>query len=431
MAIPNVILNSVRHAPRSEQTFRILAMLSITLAGFAVNATGADWSTPEQQLARRIVAVTGSGSVSVSFENRSSLGRRDAEIIQNGLRNTLETVGVRFAKPEQAAAAVKITLSENLNSYVWVAEVQRAGGSEPVVAMVSAARPERAVGTPDSVPLSLRKISLWSQVDAILDVAVLEESSGPTYIAVLNPEKVSLYRFQGGRWQEEQSARIIHSQAWPRDLRGRLILSKDHLLDVYLPGVVCRGSGSMPLAVNCSESDDPWPLTVSALTAGSQDSNPLNVRAFFASTRNFFTGALTPAIGKFNSAPKFFSAAVVSRDKSQLWLFGAADGFIHLLDGATDQPLRLSWGSDLTSIKTTCGAGWQVLATSSGQESGDSLRAYEIPDRDPVPVSAPVEFPGAITALWTESKGDTAVAVAKNPATGNYEAFRLAVACNQ
>ena len=38
------------------------------------------------------------------------------------------------------------------------------------------------------------------------------------------------------------------------------------------------------------------------------------------------------------------------------------------------------------------------------------MRAYEFPDRDPVAVSAAIEFPGPITALWTEAKGDTSVA---------------------
>ena len=77
--------------------------------------------------------------------------------------------------------------------------------------------------------------------DPILDVAVLEESSAPTHIAVLDPEKVSLYRMQGGKWQQEQALGITHARPWPRDLRGRLIPARDHLLDVYLPGVICRG----------------------------------------------------------------------------------------------------------------------------------------------------------------------------------------------
>jgi hypothetical protein len=61
------------------------------------------------------------------------------------------------------------------------------------------------------------------------------------------------------------------------------------------------------------------------------------------------------------------------------------------------------------------------------------VRAYEFPDRDPVAVSAAMDFPGSgvVTTLWTEVKGDTAIAVVKNQETGNYEAFRLAVVCSQ
>ncbi|HUO25197.1 MAG TPA: hypothetical protein VMU61_05995, partial [Candidatus Aquilonibacter sp.] len=92
---------------------------------------------------------------------------------------------------------------------------------------------------------------------------------------------------------------------------------------------------------------------------------------------------------------------------------------------------RLNWGSDVASVKTACGSGWQVLATSAANGSTDTVRAYEVPDRDPVPVSAPLEIPGEITALWTEAKGDSAIAIVRNRETENYEAFRLAVACGQ
>jgi hypothetical protein len=155
--------------------------------------------------------------------------------------------------------------------------------------------------------------------------------------------------------------------------------------------------------------------------------------AFFAPTRNFFTGALTPGVGKLTTVSKFYSAAFLPREKYLLWLFAATDGRVHMIDGISDQSLKLGWGSDLTSVKTSCGAGWQVLATSSGEETGDSVRAYEFPDRDPVAVSGAVDFPGGgtVTALWPEAKGDTAIAVTKNRETGAYDAFRLAVACSQ
>src|SRR5579872_2773776 len=129
--------------------------------------------------------------------------------------------------------------------------------------------------------------------------------------------------------------------------------------------------------------------------------------------------------------PKFYSAAVLPRDKYNLWLFAATDGQVHIVDGASDQIAKFGWGSDLASVKTSCGAGWQVLATSAGDANGDSVRAYEFPDRDPVAVSAAVDFAGSITAMWTEPRGDTAVVITKDRETGSYEAFRLALACGQ
>jgi len=441
-AIPNLILNSVSRTLRSAPGLRFVLKFSFIMFGLALAASAADWSVPEQQLARKIGAVTGPGAVALTIENRSSLGRRDSEIIQNGLRGALEGLGLRFQKTEQATATVTISLSENSTSYVWVAEI-RQGAGEVAVVMVSAPRPEGAPAARDSVPLSLRKISLWAQDTPILDVAVLEENATPTHIAVLDPEKVTLYRLQGGKWQQEQALPIVHERPWPRDLRGRLVPAGDHLLDAYLPGLFCASTAGMPLALNCRESDDPWPLVAGTINGGTLSVFPSaglangaatvvpQMKAFFAPTRNFFTGALTPGVGKFTNVPKFYSATLLPRDKYTLWLFAATDGAVHMVDGVSDQTARFGWGSDLATVKTQCGAGWQVLASSSGEQAGDSVRAYEFPDRDPVAVSAAVELPGAITALWTEARGDTAVAVVKDRETETYAAFRVAMACSQ
>jgi hypothetical protein len=438
LAIPNVILNSVSRASRSASSPRLAARVVVLILGLAIAAHATDWSAPEQELSRKIAALTGKGSVSLTFENRSSIGRRDSEIIQNGLRSAFETMGVHVAQNEQAPAAVTISFSEDLNFYVWVAQV-RHGTSEAAVVMVSVPRPAGTIPARDFVPLSLRKTSLWKQANPILDVLVLEENATPTRIAVLDPEKVSLYRLQGGNWQPEQALEIAHARPWPRDLRGRLIPARDHLLDAYLPGVVCHSSAVASLTLNCHEGDDPWPLTAPAANntafpgvgSPSGSSSPIvPTYAFFAPSRNFFTGALTPG-GKFTTVSKFYSAALLQRDKNPLWLFAAVDGQVHFFDGATDRALQQKWGSDLTSVRTACGAGWQILATSAVEDGPDSLRAYEVPDRDPVAVTVAVDFPGAITALWTEARSDTAVAVARDQETGNYEAFRLAMACSQ
>jgi len=402
----------------AKSSLRCIALL---LAIFALSkfVLANNWSAPESQLAQKIAAVTGPGAVAVDFSNRSSLNKNDFDEIRRGLLTELAALGVRFVKPEQAAATVQISLSENLESYVWIAEIWQGAGESSAV-MVSLPRPESASITREGTALTLRKTLLWSQRDRILDAALIEGS--PSHLLVLDPNQAALYKLQDGRWQIEQFLAIAHARPWPRDMRGRLVLRKDHLFDTYLPGVFCQSSPTAPLGLHCRESDDPWPL----------GTDPLNLSAFFTPARNFFPGVLVPGVGKQTTAPAFYSAAPLPRDKYVLWLFAAVDGQLHLLDGIRDQVLAKSgWGSDVATIKTTCGSGWQVLATRAGDSSSDVVRAFEMADREPTPASQPVEFNGAITALWTDAGGSAAIAVSRNSETGAYEAYRLTIACGQ
>jgi hypothetical protein len=437
-AIFDVSANSAYYGQVCASLRCFLRLFALTFA-LVATSVAADWGAPEQALARKVAAITGPARVSVAFENRSSFGKRDSDIIENGLRNAMQAAGLQLVASDPALTNITISLSENPASYVWVAQIHPSAG-DSAITMVSMPRPEGSAGR-DSVPLSLRKIPLYVQNEPILDIAVLEESSIPTRVAVLDPEKVSWYRMGNEGWQLEQALTITHTRPWPRDLRGRLIASHDHSLTVYLPGVSCTSAPS-PTELDCRQIDDPWPLLPGELngsTAAFPSAGIANgasavvpqTRAFFASTRNFFTGVLTPAVGKFSTFPKFFSAALLVRENNMLWLFAGTDGRVHMIDGVSDQITNFSWGSDLASLKTACGAGWQVLASSAGGQARDSIRAYELPERDPIAVSHDVDFDGSITALWTESRGDTAVAVSRNRETGTYEAFRLAMACGQ
>src|SRR5579862_635990 len=112
-AIPNNCLKSVTHATLNVRAMW-LAILFFLVLMVGLTAQAADWSAPEQQLGRKIAAVTGPGTVALTIENRSSLGRRDSEVVQNGLRTALEQAGIHFVKPEQSVASVAITLSENV-----------------------------------------------------------------------------------------------------------------------------------------------------------------------------------------------------------------------------------------------------------------------------------------------------------------------------
>jgi hypothetical protein len=403
-------------------------------------ASAADWNTPTLQLARKITMFTGPGAVALKVENRSSLSNQDVEKITADLRVQLESLGVRVVQLESAEGSVTVFFSENAQAYVWVAEMQV--GSQSGVAMISTERNHGSAFVHESSGVSLHKIPLWAQEERILDVAVLEEDSSPKYIAVLDAEKVALYRRQNTEWQEEQGLMITHERAWPRDLRGRLVTAKDHLLDVYLPGVYCRTTTTMPLSLNCRESDDPWPLVVTgptsfpsyAATRANSSTGFAGIAtldAFYAPTRNFFTGALAPGVGRVAGVAKFYSAASLPRGNYVLWLFAGVDGQIHFVDGVRDQPAKLDWGSDIASVQTGCGSGWQLLATGAQNGNTDMVRAYEIPDREPFPASPSLEIPGEITALWTEAQGHSAIAVAHDRKVEEYEAFRVAVDCSQ
>jgi hypothetical protein len=377
-----------------------------------------------RQLAHKIAAATGPGAFALEVTNRSSLDDKSVREVRSALEAELRVEGVHTAKAEQAMGTVEVVLSESLREYVWTAEIV-IGSDEKKVVLVSVSRSPTGTTFAAALPIILKTTLLFAQEQPMLDVALVEMPGGSRLI-VLGDGMVAIYRRQGtnpaGRWELEASLPITHSRTFPRDLRGRLLLRRDHLFDVYLPGTFCRSSAVAPLTLACNDTDDPWPLT-------SDDSG---VRAFFASARNFFTGALSPGIGKISNVPSFYSAAALPRSSYTLWAFAAVDGSLHFVDGMTDQAIRGAqsrWGSDLAAVRSSCGTGTQLLVSESGDAERDGLRAFEIPDRDPVAASSAVEFDGRIVALWPESSGNGAAAIVRRKDTGWYEAHRVSISC--
>lgn len=398
--------------PRSPEmrpamrTFRFLlcALLLSTVAQAGV------WTDGATAFAQKIAAKTGAATITLDFKNASGLSPRDVADVQRELIAQLAARGVRVATSGQVAD-VHVTLSENLSGLLWIAQVQQ-GSAQPSVVMLTVERRTLSDNLSTPAVILARKL-LWIQDARILD-AVLADSDGH-HLLVLDPEKVSLYQSQNGQWQPLQSYPIPHSRPWPRDLRGRLVLGHDHLFDVYLPGVICASAGSTGAgSLTCRDADDAWPLDAAH-------------KAFFSATRNFFTGAIVPAVGP--SHP-FFTAAVLHRDNYDLWLKAGTDRQLRLSDGVNEQIVAGVWGSDVAAVKSPCGSGWQLLATgNTDSDSADALRAFEIPDRELVAVSAPLDLPGPITALWTAPSGDAALVVTHNLKMDKDEAFLVSVSC--
>ncbi len=423
----------VREFTRKSGGLRLACMGALLLAMLASPPFlwASSLGDTARQLAHKIAAAAGPGVFALEVNNRSSLDERSVREVRSALEAGLYAEGVHSAKADQAMGTIQVILSESLREYVWTAEIV-IGSDDKRVVLISQPRPAAVTPLAAAMPIVIKKTFLVTQEQPMLDAAVVDIPGG-TRLLVLGGDSIAIYHQQGSvsaaRWDLEMSLPIAHARALPRDLRGRLLLRRDHLFDVYMPATFCRTSpiGAAPLTLTCNDNDDltyndPWPLTPEE---GS-------VRAFFAAKRNFFTGALSPGIGKISNVPSFYSAAALPRSGYTLWAFAAVDGSLHLVDGITDQTVRSAsskWGSDLATIHSNCGTGAQLLVSDSGDAERDSLRAFEIADRDPVGVSSAIEFDGRIVALWTESSGNGASAIVRRRDTGWYEAYRVSISC--
>jgi hypothetical protein len=212
-------------------------------------------------------------------------------------------------------------------------------------------------------------------------------------------------------------------RAMPLDMRGRLFPATGHTFDAYLPGMACASVTVAPMLMSCRASDDPWPI-------GEKQS------AFFNAARNFFNGVISPGIGSQTNVEPFYSAVALPRPGYTLWMFTGVDGRIRLADGKDVTMVRANsaardWGSDMAAVNG-CGRGPLIISTGGGDATVvDTVRGYEMPDREPMAVSAAVDLPGPVTALWTQPDQKSAVAVVHTLTTGKYDAYSVSVICNQ
>jgi len=405
----------VLHSRMSFRSQRVFFLYLTILVVMILPAAAQEWDAPARELAEKIVSRAQSRSgLSLTIRNISSLPPARMGDIQHALESELRRHGVALVSPEQQMEQARVTLSENTAGYLWVAEVGHDESWD--VVMVQASLPTTAPQQ-SSATLVLRRTPLWTQPEPMLDVA----AAGDSGLFVLGRESLSLYRVQDKKWQLADTAPVTYSRPWPRDLRGRLVIQMDGTLRAYFPGVQCSVSTQPQLNLACNETDDPWPLSS-------------EVNAFFSNRRNYFTGAVKLAhSSEAGSLNPFYSIAIFAQGERRASIVAFADGTVRLIN-AQGQAVSAfnAWGSNVTGIASDCGSGWQVLATSTADNTlPDSLTAYEIVNRDAVETASPLEFNGPITALWSASDGRSATVIAHNLRTGDYEAFSVSAVCSR
>jgi hypothetical protein len=392
--------------------------LSVLMAMSRNAAATSPWEQPASGLAEQIAAILGPGQARLTIRNLSRIPNEDVPAIRKLLEQDLKMHGLAVSDDE-SANSIRVTLSENARAQLWVAELVEGNGSQVAMVQLSSGGEQLAQ---TAGGLMLRTETIFTSHEAVL--AVLETANG---LIVLEPEQIVIETRAPDGWHEQGRVSIGQKRPLPRDPRGILLSEGGTAFEAWLAGRQCTGFyppvPPRQWTVSCSPSDDPWPMPQSTQTA-------VPVKAFFNGARNYYTGVIAPSVGV--DPPAFYAAAWIPRAQGEgALVVGGIDGKVLMIENGVSKPIAgtRDWGSDFAVIHSGCGAGVQIIASSSGEAVVDSLRAYELPALEAIPVSAPLDVRGTVMALWPAPDGKTLLEAVRD-AENLYEVDRVSALCN-
>jgi hypothetical protein len=410
-------------APR--RVLLILIVLLVLLLFLAV--PGVSWADTLEEaakgLARRIAAgLAARQDVALEVQNLSSLSVGQAGSVRRGLESELTAAGHRVVAAGAGKGTVRVRVSENLESYLIVAEVPEEGG--PAVSMATIPKSTVPAAGQSASSVIVRKELVLEQEQLILDFELAQRiGDGSPALVVLEPERLVVYGKKGQGWERRFSLPIPDHKPWPRDVRGWIRVRGEEMW-VGLPGLYCRASARADSLWRCGETA--WPETSQRGEDWVQEGELLPGRNYFRAWTHF-------GGDQQSSNFLYYSTVRIHRAFGRAILMSGLDNQAVLLDLGTQPPPKfLGWGSEIAGVASRCGSGRQVLVTRPGDwTEPDAIQAYEIVEEQATAVGAPVQFDGPVMALWSAGEEAYARAVVRNLKTGNYEAYRLTIACGE
>jgi len=357
------------------------------------------------ELAVKIAAALPPGEPAIlSFIAADGADRAVSTQAEAEIRRAVIARGVRIVDRADAVPIVRVTCYQNLRERACVADVQK-GATRSVAA---ATRPLDS-GANRAPMAALAMQPIFTQRAPILDVAVAGD-----HVLVLDPESVTRYQRTESGWQRADSQPIRHLRVWPRDVRGRLRVDGARL-EVFLPGVVCRGA-SDATRLACADERDAWPIGIE--------------NTGIEANRNYFS---TP------EGLTFFGAAALGPDADARWIAAGSSGALLFLDDSRRSVATIASGDDVAAMSAPCVGPVVLVAASSRTEHADTLRLFRGVHRQLIPAAAPLELPGRFAALWPTSAprpdsgqaADTAIAVSHDARADRYDAFQIRIACDR
>jgi hypothetical protein len=374
------------------------------------------WNDAVKTLAAKIaIAVTPSRAISLEVKNSSSLGPTNVEAIRKALSADLADRGLHLGS---SGVEVKITLSENVEGYIWVAEIP--GNKQSPIALSQLTRRDLTVPA-RATPMLQRKIESSSRIP-ILDFASLDlDKPVGSLKLVFGPGYISTFEFIPDQFSDNR-AQLKGFLMGPRDLRGLLTASKDGSVRMFAAGDECVGRIQGEPYCGPSSSQN-WPF-------------PFGLLGHFVANRNYFAGFANGTAGSLTQHA-FYSAAIGLNifDRSNPIIETELDGKSRLYEDSDKAIATFAgWGDDIASVNRSCGEHWEILATGIGDwTQPDHIQTYEVSleSGSATPVGQPLEFPGPILEMRQSDDGKSARVVSKNLQTGMYEASVVTVTCSE
>jgi hypothetical protein len=220
-------------------------------------------------------------------------------------------------------------------------------------------------------------------------------------------------------------ASIVEENAPSRDLRGKLKLSGSEF-EARIQDMNCPGNLEVVGMTRCSATGGVWKF------AGAEG---VSASTYITANQNWFTwqNARRQA-GATVKRDGFYSIAGLKINGEPGWITSGTDGNARIVSNKSPDTLGTvsGWGSELATVRTSCGNGWQILATrQSDRTEADAIVVYEWTGTEFRALTDPLEMGGSVVVLWSADDGGPARAVVRNLKTGNYEAYLLKVGCSQ
>jgi len=323
-----------------------LAIFLLTIFPMGARAAAGDanpFVAPAREFARRVAASFPPGTrVAIEVRNRSSLGAGDVAAVRETILGELAARDLRVtttAESADVAASATITLSENTNGFLWVAEIRQGDRSSVLLMAVPRAS---AASTAENSGITLRGALLWSGPEHVLAAS----TAPPTQLAA-------------------SSATQLANSPTATGASNLLLLITD--------------------GVTASVTDARHTFKIALPPSGSVDRDAQGSLAWTASgvTASIDGESCTLSLPLATSQPQCHTDAKVIPSPLPKAQLGSQRADLPAACGGVSAEILASGTGDYTQP--------------------DSIRAYEMRDGDVVPVSPAIAFPGPVLSLQTQS----------------------------